>query len=215
MINERQLPMTLDQTSLLEGIAYLVKTDTDLAKIIHDLGPPPLWPRDPGFATLIYVILEQQVSLASAAAAFSKLQVVAGQLKPERFLELTDEELKAIGFSRQKTRYVRELARAIVNREIDLDGLHRLDDAAARHVLMSLKGIGSWTADIYLLRALLRPDIWPAKDLALAKAVRVVKDLPSKPSLEMLQEIARPWKPWRAVAARILWHYYLHNGSTG
>lgn len=215
MINERQLPRTLDQTSLLEGIAYLVKTDTDLAKIIHDLGPPPLWPRDPGFATLIYVILEQQVSLASAAAAFSKLQVVAGQLKPERFLELTDEELKAIGFSRQKTRYVRELARAIVNREIDLDGLHRLDDAAARHVLMSLKGIGSWTADIYLLRALLRPDIWPAKDLALAKAVRVVKDLPSKPSLEMLQEIARPWKPWRAVAARILWHYYLHNGSTG
>ena len=215
MINERQLPRTLDQTSLLEGIAYLVKTDTDLAKIIHDLGPPPLWPRDPGFATLIYVILEQQVSLASAAAAFSKLQVVAGQLKPERFLELTDEELKAIGFSRQKTRYVRELARAIVNGEIDLDGLHRLDDAAARHVLMSLKGIGSWTADIYLLRALLRPDIWPAKDLALAKAVRVVKDLPSKPSLEMLQEIARPWKPWRAVAARILWHYYLHNGSTG
>ena len=215
MINERQLPMTLDQTSFLEGIAYLVKTDTDLAKIIHDLGPPPLWPRDPGFATLIYVILEQQVSLASAAAAFSKLQVVAGQLKPKRFLELTDEELKTIGFSRQKTRYVRELAQAIVNREIDLDGLHRLDDAAARHVLMSLKGIGSWTADIYLLRALLRPDIWPAKDLALAKAVRVVKDLPSKPSLEMLQEIARPWKPWRAVAARILWHYYLHNGSTG
>ncbi len=201
--------ISLSQESLLEGVTYLTKIDPDLAKVILDLGNPPLWSRKPGFPTMIHIILEQQVSLASARAAFIKLEMAAGQLTPERFLEFTDEELREIGFSRQKTKYGRELSKAIQKGKLDLEELSSLDDISVRNELMKIKGIGIWTADIYLLMALLRPDIWPSGDLAIAKATQNIKKLPSIPTPEMLDEIATPWKPWRAVAARILWHYYL------
>ena len=202
-------PITLSQQSFLEGISYLTSVDSDLAKVIVDLGNPPLWSRQPGFPTMIHIILEQQVSLASASAAFNKLYKSVSEITPEHFLELTDVELKAIGFSRQKTGYCRELSNALLNGTLDLEGLNSLDDTSARNELIKIKGIGPWTADIYLLMALLRPDIWPSGDLALAKAVHKIKNLSSSPTQEKLIEIAAKWKPWRAVAARILWHYYL------
>lgn len=204
-------PAALDQVSLLQGVSYLAGIDPDLAQIVSNLGSPPLWDRPPGFSTLILIILEQQVSLASARAAFTRLVKAAGQLVPERFLEFTDQELGAFGFSRQKARYGRELSNAIVSGQLDLQALAGLDDAAARDRLLQIKGIGPWTADIYLLMALLRPDIWPSGDLALAKAVQKAKELPSRPGPEALSDIAAQWKPWRAVAARILWHNYLVN----
>lgn len=200
----------LTNRSLVEGVAQLRAVDQDLDKIVSTLGNPPLWDREPGFPTLVLIILEQQVSLASARAAFRKLNRAAGVLTPDRFIKFSDTELREFGFSRQKTRYVRELSKAILDGGFDLDGLQDLDDEAARKSLMKNMGIGPWTADIYLLMVLLWPDIWPAGDLALAKAVQKIKNLPERPDPEQMIQIAEVWRPYRAVAARILWHDYLH-----
>jgi DNA-3-methyladenine glycosylase II len=199
----------LNTEAILQGVAYLSAIDSHLAKIAADLGPPPLWAREPGFPTLVYIILEQQVSLASARAAYTRLQETLGVITPGAFLQLGDEALKKIGFSRQKTSYCRGLAHSILQGELDLVGLSELNDASARSALMKVKGIGPWTADIYLLMALLRPDIWPVGDLALAAAIQKVKGLPALPDAKDLEHIAAPWRPWRAVAARLLWSYYL------
>jgi DNA-3-methyladenine glycosylase II len=137
------------------------------------------------------------------------LRAAASPLTPARFLELDDATLKAIGFSRQKTAYGRHLAQSIVNGHFRLAALNRMDDATARAELLKLNGVGPWTADIYLLMALRRPDVWPSGDLALALAVQRVKRLPSRPTPDELDAIGAAWRPWRAVAARVLWHYYL------
>jgi len=177
--------------------------------VVKRYGTPPLWVREPGFPSLIYIILEQQVSLASAKAAFDRLNGAARPLTPGRFLKLSDAELKSIGFSRQKTRYARLLAMEIQKRRLDLRAMHALPDDAARERLLALKGIGPWTADIYLLSALRRPDIWPVGDLALATAVQEVKRLRTRPSAERLEKMSAPWRPWRAVASRLFWLHYL------
>jgi len=202
-------PPTLNDQALLEGVSYLCEIDPDLRWIVSQFGNPPLWSREPGFPTLMHIILEQQVSLASAKAAFTKLESAAGELTPERFLKFTDTELREVGFSRQKARYGRELSQALITGDLDLKGLQNLDDVAVRNALIQIKGIGPWTADIYLLMALSRPDIWPVGDLALVKAVQTVKQFSEKPTPEQWIRIAEPWKPFRAIAARILWHYYL------
>jgi DNA-3-methyladenine glycosylase II len=202
-------PKTLNRKTFIQGISHLTDIDPDLARIVSKFGFPPIWAREPGFPTLVLIILEQQVSLASARAAFTRLLEAASPLTPRHLLGLTDRKLKAIGFSRQKASYCRELAKAILNGEIDLSGLKRMEPTTAREKLMERRGIGGWTADIYLMMALLKPDIWPCGDLALAAAVQEVKKLPSRPSPEQLNQISRPWRPWRAVAARILWHHYL------
>jgi DNA-3-methyladenine glycosylase II len=182
----------LDKRTLAQAVNCLASLDSDLAKIAADLGPPPLWARHQGFQTLIHIILEQQVSLSSARAAFDRLLLAATPLTPERFLQISDTELKSIGFSRQKTLYGRCLAHESVRSE-----------------LMRVKGIGRWTSDIYLLMALLRPDVWPRGDLALALAVQRVKRLKERPTEEELGNISSEWQPWRSVAARLFWHYYL------
>jgi len=202
------------QTSLTEesfslGLRALSEIDPMLAKIMQDLGPPPMWAREPGFPTLLHIILEQQVSLASAKAAFDRLRVAVSPLTPRGFLKLDDATLKTIGFSRQKTAYGRHLAQSIIQRRIDLKTLGEMSDADARLYLMQIKGIGSWTADIYLLMALRRPDIWPNGDRALAVAVQKAKRMSVCPSQNEIDAISAAWQPWRAVAARILWHYYL------
>ena len=202
----------LTQTTLALGLQVLSERDADLAQILRDLGAPPIWSREPGFPTLVHIILEQQVSLASARAAFNRLQAAASPLTPQSFLELEDASLKNIGFSRQKMVYSRLLAEAILQGRLDLDTLKTMEDQKARSALLQIKGIGPWTADIYLLMALHRPDVWPSGDLALAKAVQAVKRLSSLPTQDGLNEIARAWQPWRAVAARLLWHYYLNRG---
>lgn len=211
----------LSHETLTQGVVFLSRIDPDLARIAAQLGHPPMWGRQPGFPTLVHIILEQQVSLASARAAFMKLQAKtlaaapgAKGVNPETFLTLDDDELKRIGFSRQKAGYCRELARALLANEIDLEALAALDDPAARSALMKIKGIGPWTADIYLLMVLLRPDTWPVGDLAIAAAVQELKGLASRPAPAELEQIALPWRPWRAVAARLLWHYYLRERNT-
>ena len=168
-----------------------------------------MWERKPGFPTLVHIILEQQVSLASAKAAFDNLIEATETVTPQKFVKLSDHRLKKIGFSRQKTAYCRGLAHSILKNDINLDALGTMDDASARSTLMGVKGIGPWTADIYLLMALKRPDIWPAGDLVLATSIQELKGFPSRPNQEQLDQIALQWRPWRAVAARVLWHHYL------
>jgi DNA-3-methyladenine glycosylase II len=199
----------LTDRGLLDAVAILAARDPDLAGVVDRFGPPPMWAREPGFPTLLHILLEQQVSLASAQAAFDRLRVVADPLTPARFLELDDRELLAIGFSRQKTRYARELARAIVAGRLDLEGLAGLDDEAVHRSLVALTGIGPWTASVYLLMVLRRPDVWPASDIALATAVAAVKGLADRPGPAAMTAIAEAWRPWRSVAARLFWHDYL------
>ena len=205
-----QIPqIILNETVFAQGVRLLAGRDAHLAEVVQKYGPPPLWVREPGFPTLVYIILEQQVSLASAKAAFDRLNAAVRPLTPARFLKLTDSQLLRIGFSRQKTLYTRLLAESLSRRHFDLRYLHELHDDAARKMLVAFKGIGKWTADIYLLSALRRPDIWPTGDLALATAVQEVKRLRQPPSPEKLELMSEPWRPWRAVAARVFWHAYL------
>ena len=202
-------PTLLTQATLARSLRVLARRDRDLAQILLDFGPPPLWARQPGFPTLIHIILEQQVSLASADAAFTRLQATIKPITPRRFLTLDSAALKAIGFSRQKTAYARHLAQAIVQRRFSPAALEAMDDETARAALIELRGIGTWSADIYLLMALRRPDIWPKGDLALAVAAQQVKRLATRPTPDELEELGAAWRPWRAVAARMLWHFYL------
>jgi DNA-3-methyladenine glycosylase II len=172
-------------------------------------GPPPLWARDPSFGSLVHLILEQQVSLASAQAAFDRLTAaLGGSVEPAGLLGLSDAELRAVGFSRQKTGYARELAASLLD-GFDLPSLDALPDDEVRSRLTALRGIGAWTADIYLTMCLLRPDVWPHGDQALATSAQVVLDLPERPTFLELATLAEAWRPHRAVAARILWHDYL------
>lgn len=204
----------LNHESLLVGVSILSEVDPDLERVITTFGNPPLWSRKPEFATLVHIILEQQVSLASAKAAFNKLtEAVDGDLTPQRFLDFSDSELKNFGFSRQKTEYCRELSKALTSGELELDKLHDLDDTSAQRELKRIKGIGEWTSSIYLLMALMRPDVWPSGDLALKKSIQKIKNLSDTPSSEQCYEIAEQWKPLRAVAARIIWHHYLSHSS--
>ena len=199
----------LTEFTLYEAVTELAQRDPDLGAVVARHGPPPLWAREPGFPTLVLLILEQQVSLASARAAYNRLVAATGTVTPAGLLALSDDELRAAGFSRQKTGYARALAQAILDGAFDPDGLADLDDDGVRCELTSLKGIGPWTAEIYLLMVLRRPDAWPAGDLALAAAAQQVKGLAARPSPAELVELAEAWRPWRAAAARILWHHYL------
>ncbi|HVG21770.1 MAG TPA: DNA-3-methyladenine glycosylase 2 family protein [Blastocatellia bacterium] len=200
----------LTPESLSRSLRVLSDRDSDLAQILKELGPPPMWSREPGFPTLVHIILEQQVSLASAKAAYDRLLVAVSPLTPEGFLGLDDATLKAVGFSRQKISYARGLAGSIVAGRLDLASLSVMDDESVRRELLKVKGVGNWTVDIYLLMALRRPDVWPSGDLALAVAVQNVKRLSSRPTQDELAIIGAEWTPWRSVAARILWHYYLN-----
>ena len=199
----------LNESVFAESLGLLAGRDTHLALVLEKYGRPPLWVREPGFPALVYIILEQQVSLASARAAYLRLQQAVNPLTPGGFRKLTDGELLRIGFSRQKTLYTRLLADEITIRRLDLTKLQSLSDREAHSRLTALKGIGTWTADIYLLSALRRPDIWPVGDLALATAVQEVKRLRNRPSPENLEKMSAPWRPYRAVAARLFWHAYL------
>jgi DNA-3-methyladenine glycosylase II len=199
----------LTRRSLVQAVKELANADPALAASVERYGPPPLWAREPSYATLIHLILEQQVSLASARAAFDRLDAALdGSIQTQGFLALSDSELRTIGFSRQKAGYARDLAIALTD-GFDLDALARQPDDEARASLMRLRGIGRWTADIYLIMCLRRPDVWPHGDQALATAARELLELPTRPSFDELEFRARPWRPHRATAARILWHHYL------
>ena len=204
--------MRLSPEMLGLAVAELGARDPDLAAVVGRYGPPPLWARRPGFSTLVRIILEQQVSLRSAAAAYARLQAVAGRVTPARVASISERSLRAAGLTRQKAAYCRGLANAIVGGGFDLGRLDRLADDEVRSALIELPGIGPWTADIYLLIALCRPDVWPTGDLALAKALQRIKRLKRIPGDDRMTRMARSWAPWRAVAARLLWHDYLSSG---
>jgi DNA-3-methyladenine glycosylase II len=204
----------LDDAALLLAVDALSANDPDLAAIVARHGAPPLWGREPGFETLVQIILEQQVSLGSALAAVGRLRSALGindfnPLTPHAVLELGDEAMRTAGITRQKAGYLVGLASDLTSGRLDLAAVAAAPDEDARTVLMTVAGIGRWTADIYLLIALGRPDIWPDGDLALAAATRRAKGLAALPTRDEQRAIAAAWQPWRAVAARILWHAYL------
>ena len=208
------LPVTpglspLDEATLQAAVAELAARDPELAGIVDRHGPPPLWARQPGFATLVAIILEQQVSLRSGAAALARLDRAAGGLTPSLVAGLGEERAREAGLTRQKARYVVGLAERVVDGRFDPDELRAAADEDVRVRLLEIPGVGRWTADIYLLMALGRPDVWPDGDLALATALRRAKDLAGVPNAIEQRAIAEVWRPWRAVAARLLWHAYL------
>jgi DNA-3-methyladenine glycosylase II len=199
----------LTERTFANALADLANRDRHLAAAVSKWGSPPFWTHPAGFAGIVLAILAQQVSIESAQAAFSKLEAEIEVVRPSNFLLLDDLQLRAAGFSRQKASYVRGVAMGIVDGELDLAALGSLDDGRVRESLMAIRGIGRWTADTYLLFSLRRPDAWPSGDLALAKSMQEVMRLPETPSYEAADHLADSWRPWRAVAARILWHSYL------
>lgn len=199
----------LSRPSLKKAVLVLASEHPELGSIYEKYGTPPLWDRPTGFATLLQIILEQQVSLASAKACFDKLAANLGDVSPESLLTLGDAELRTVGFSRQKTVYARHLAGALLEKRIDLDSLRSLPDAEVKAELIKLKGVGEWTSDIYLLMAMLRPDVMPKGDIALHEAFRKLTGADKRPGSDEFVAMAEKWKPFRSVAARLLWHYYL------
>ena len=187
----------------------LTATDTDLAAIFNAYGYPPFWNRPNTFETLVHIILEQQVSLASALSALNKLKERLQELTPARLLLLTDEEMRACYVSRQKNIYLKYLAEAILSGQLNLEALQNMPDDEVRARLTALKGIGNWTADIYLIFVLQHPDVFPIGDLAAVNALKRVKNLPADTTKEQLLEVAAQWQPFRTIATMLLWHYYL------
>ena len=189
----------------------LAEKDADLKKIIDDYGLPPMWSRPAVFQTLVLTILEQQVSLASAYAAFKKLKEKTGFVTPIKILALRDAELKACYFSRQKIIYVRALANAIVSKKISLRKLSQSTNDEIREILKQVKGIGDWTVDVYLIHALQRSDLFPLGDIALVNSLKHVKRLPAVTTKEEILAIAENWRPYRTIACMLLWHAYIER----
>ncbi len=199
---------SLNERKLKQACIELAKEHSELAFVYNTYGIPPLWDRPTRFSTLLQIILEQQVSLASAKACFDKLTAQIGDVTPENLLSLDDVEFKTVGFSRQKTAYARHLSEAIIAKHIDLDSLTHLSDADIKTKLIKLKGIGEWSSDIYLLMAMLRPDVMPKGDVALHTAWHKLSGEP-RPTSDEFVVMAEKWSPYRSVAARLLWHFYL------
>jgi len=206
-------PTSLTLATLRQGVRELAARDTGLAAIVARHGPPPMWGRPRGFATLVHIILEQQVSLASAAAMFAKLERALGGVTPATVRVAGVAGLLALGVTRQKAGYIATLAGRVADGSLPLATLARLPDAEAAEMLVRVPGIGPWTASIYLLMALRRPDVWPPGDLALHKAMARLPGIDAMPTSEEAARWALRWQPWRAVAARILWHGYLSERS--
>ncbi|HUS11264.1 MAG TPA: hypothetical protein VMZ30_12430 [Pyrinomonadaceae bacterium] len=203
-------PLTaLTEASLSSAARTLATRDADLAGILKMYGPPPLWARRPGFSTLVQIILEQQVSLRSAAALFARLKENTAPFHPARMIELGEAHLKSLGLTRQKTAYCLHLAESLREKPRLLRQLTGMNDVEVKAALMEIKGIGSWSADVYLLMVLRRPDIFPATDLALITAVTELKQLSTRPGSNHLLQMTEAWRPYRSVAARMLWQYYL------
>lgn len=199
---------TLSDETMAEGLAYLSARDADLARIVEQFGPPKLRRQPPGFATILQIILGQQVSRSAAAAMYDKLCAAIGPPLPAAFLTLDDETLRSIGFSRQKGRYGRALATEMVEKRLDLDRLGRSDDDTVRAALTALPGIGPWSAEIYLLFALRRSDAWPASDLGVIVGAQKIKGLTDRPNRQEMEAMAEAWRPWRGLATFLLWHGY-------
>ncbi|OLD27345.1 MAG: hypothetical protein AUJ04_04365 [Acidobacteria bacterium 13_1_40CM_3_55_6] len=203
---------SLTRKSLILAAEILAARDPDLGSIYRAHGAPPMWGRRAGFSTLLRIVLEQQVSLVSARSMFERLKSNFEPFTPERFIESGEAYLRSLGVTRQKAHYCIQVAETFV--EGRLNGIGRMNDEDAYAALLDIKGVGPWTANIYLLMALRRPDIWPYGDVALATAVSKLRKMSTRPSSVELAQIAEAWRPYRSVAARMLWQYYLAERST-
>jgi DNA-3-methyladenine glycosylase II len=197
-----------DKSNYTHLCDVVASKDKDLKKVVQEYGYPPYWVRPNTFETLVLTILEQQVSLASAYAAYKKLKEKIRNITPKNVLQLTDEELRSCYFSRQKIVYVRGLAEAIINKQINLKKFEDQPDAIVRTELKKLKGIGDWTVDIYLIHALRHTDVFPVGDLALMNAIKMLKGLEILTKEEALA-MSKKWQPHRSFATFIFWHYYI------
>ncbi len=204
-------PRALTHATLAAGARALARRDPDLADLFRRYGMPPMWARRPGFATLIHIVLEQQVSIVAARTLFRRLSHQLGEMTPRAVAAHGVTRLRRCGLTRQKASYCHELALAVRDGQLDLGRVARAADADGRETLLAMRGLGPWSVDVYYLMALRRPDVWPSGDLALAVAMRDVKRLSDKPDKAEQQAISAPWAPWRSVAARLLWHYYLRS----
>ena len=189
-----------------EGIKSLLALDPKFREIAAIYGNPNFVTRPQGFETLCKIILEQQVSLDSALAAFNKLKVLIGDFTPQNITEVTEQEFRNCGVSRQKASYMRGLAEAILDGSLDLEGLAYKDSAEIRTELLRLKGVGNWTVDIYMMFSLQSPDILPLGDIGIISAI---KDVWGLQTMDEITAYAESWKPYRTAAAFFLWHYYL------
>lgn len=201
--------LKFDETNFKKLCNKLAAADSDLKLIIDTHGHPPIWKRKASFETLIHIILEQQVSLASAKAALNKLKEKIGAVTPQKLILLTDAELKACYFSRQKIVYARHLAEAIISKQLNLKKLETQPNEFVRTELKKIKGIGDWTVDVYLMMVLQRTDLFPLGDIALVNSLKEVKGLHKQTAKEELLLIADKWKPYRTIAAYLLWHVYI------
>lgn len=199
----------LDESTFIESTNLLIREEPAFRRVVDEFGVPPFWRRPAGFPTLVWLILEQQVSLESGAAMYRRLHGLLGAITPERMSGFTEADLRDIGVTRQKAGYLKELARAVGSGELDLAGLTGQASEEARQALLAIKGIGPWTADAYLLSALGLPDVFPVGDRALQVGAAEVLGMSSVPDGEELELLSAPWRPIRATAARVIWHSYL------
>ena len=200
-------PESLTCAAVARAAAELAARNRQLRSIYDRYGVPPMWARRPGFQTLLRIVLEQQVSLVSARAMFRRLRMNINPFEAQQFITQGETYLRSLGMTRQKAHYAIQIAEAFRNG--DLKNLGKLNDEDAHATLLRIKGVGPWTANIYLLMALRRPDIWPDGDIALATAVMKLRKLNHRPSFVELARMAERWRPYRSVAARMLWQYYL------
>jgi DNA-3-methyladenine glycosylase II len=207
-------PRTLTHESLAQGVRALTRRDRHLAVLFARNGLPPMWARRPGFPTLVHIVLEQQVSIVAARSLFRRIRGQLGDMTPELVVGRGIAGLRRLGLTRQKAAYCHGLARAILDGSLRLSDIARGADVEGREALLAFRGIGPWSADIYYLMALRRPDVWPVGDLALAVALHEVKSLRARPDASQQLAISAGWAPWRSVAARLLWHYYLTTRKT-
>ncbi len=189
-----------------EAIDYLLEKDTIFKSIIEEYGMPTIPKRPQGFETLVLLILEQQVSIDSAKATFLKIKASQKAIAPEILLHVSDEEFRNLGVSRQKTSYIKALATAILNKELDLESLPAKTAHQVREELIKIKGIGNWTIDIYLMFCLESPDLLPLGDIAVVNTIKELLDIHDKDAMEIH---AKQWSPYRSYATYLLWHHYL------
>jgi DNA-3-methyladenine glycosylase II len=201
-------PRIDSEADLANGLGALIAADPRLERIFAIAGMPPLRRRPGGYAGLANIVVSQQLSTASAGAIWGRLAAAYDPFTPQTLIRARADRLARLGLSAPKIRALKEIAKAIAGGALDCDGLVDLPADAAHQALCAVHGIGPWTADIYLLACLGHADAWPAGDLALQEAARLAFELPARPNAKEAVILAEPWRPWRAVAARLLWSYY-------
>ena len=199
----------LNNRTLALGINHLKKVDSDFKTILRDRDDQiNTFKKTGGLEGLISLIVEQQLSVASAKAIFSRVKLICGDFEATTFLRINEEELKATGLSRQKVNYCRNVAEAVVNKTLDFKKLEKMADQEVVEILVKIKGIGEWTAQCYLMACMKRLDAWPSADLGLIVAIQKIKKIKERPKSLTIEKMAEPWKPYRSIAALLLWSTY-------